>query len=92
MTANQWEARVFTGPVRGCGAVMALGGDDGSKMAHAPSSPGIDGIQSKPLQRAEAHGIPWGRKTSFQARQIGGGKITLKILLKKKFIDIRRVC
>lgn len=88
MTANQWEARVFTGPARGCGAVMALGGDDGSKMAHAPSSPGIDGIQSKPFQRAEADGIPWGRKASFQARQIGGGKNHSENFIEKKSLLI----
>ena len=74
MTANQWEAGFFMGPGLGCGAVTALGGDDGSKMAHPPSGTRTDGIQSKTLQRAEADSIPRGWKASFQARQIGGGK------------------
>ena len=47
MTTNQWEAGVFMGPGLGCGAVTALGGDDGSKVAHPPSGTRTDGIQSK---------------------------------------------
>lgn len=87
MMANHWEARVFAGPGWGCGAVMALGGDDGSKMAHPPSGTGTNGLQGKTLQRAEADGIPRGRKASSQARQIGRGKDH-----SEKFIDVRGVC
>lgn len=66
MTANQWEAGVFMGPGWGCGAVTALGGDDGSKMAHPPSGTSTDGVQSKTLERAEADSIPRSGKLVFK--------------------------
>ena len=67
MTTNQWEAGVFMGPGLGCGAVMALGGDDGSKVAHPPSGTRTDGIQSKTLEKGG------GRQHSP-----GGGKLVFK--------------